>query len=110
MQKLMLLYWGTFLLMKLSHLYYPVEHHGDGHRLKQKNFMWQKSDIFMILTITWMTCFSFLRTRYNDTENYIFSFKNCSFIAIYIIWIVCQSVARKYKTTDQQNRQNQYND
>lgn len=77
----MLLYWGTFILMLLSHQYYPVEHHGDGHRLKQKNFMWQKSDIFMVLAITWMTCFSFLRTSYNDTFTYIMTFRDAETVA-----------------------------
>lgn len=81
MQKLMLLYFGTFILMKLSDLYYPMEHHREGHRLKHKNFMWQKSDIFMVLTITWMTCFSFLRTSYNDTFTYIMTFRDAETVA-----------------------------
>lgn len=77
----MLLYWGTFILMLLSHRYYPVEHHGDGHRLSKKHFMWQRSDIFVVLTITWMTCFSFLRTRYNDTFTYIMTFRDAKTVA-----------------------------
>ena len=77
----MLLYFGTFILMKLSDLYYPMEHHREGHRLKRKNFMWQKSDIFMVLTITWMTCFSFLRTSYNDTFTYIMTFRDAETVA-----------------------------
>ena len=77
----MLLYFGTFILMKLSDLYYPMEHHREGHRLKHKNFMWQKSDIFMVLTITWMTCFSFLRTSYNDTFTYIMTFRDAETVA-----------------------------
>ena len=83
MRKLMLLYWGTFLLMLLSHRYYPVEHYEDGNRLSKKHFMWQTSDIFVVLTITWMTCFSFLRTRYNDTFTYIIYFRNAPSLEVF---------------------------
>ena len=83
MQKLMLLYWGTFILMLLSHRYYPMEHHGEGHRLSKKNFMWRRSDIFMVLTIIWMTCFSFLRISYNDTSSYIGYFKNAPTLEVF---------------------------
>lgn len=38
--------------------------------------MWRKADIFMVIVIAWMTCFSFLRTSYNDTLTYIDSFRN----------------------------------
>lgn len=79
----MLLYWGTFILMLLSHRYYPVEHHGEGHRLSKKNFLWRRSDIFMVLTITWMTCFSFLKTSYNDTFNYIFFYRNAPTLEVF---------------------------
>lgn len=80
----MLLYWGTFILMLLSHRYYPVKHHGDGHRLSKKHFMWQTSDLFMILTITWMTCFSFLRTSYNDTLTYRMHFSASQSVAEFV--------------------------
>lgn len=76
MQKLVLLYWGTVFLMYLSQTYYPVNTRLTGHQTGRYHFMWRKSDIFMVFVIVWLTCFSFLRTNYNDTANYIFFWRN----------------------------------
>ena len=35
----------------------------------------------MVIVISWMTCFSFLRTSYNDTLTYIDSFRNAETLA-----------------------------
>lgn len=67
MQKLILLYLGTVFLMYLSQTYYPVEARLAGHQTGKRHFMWRRSDIFMLVVIAWMTCFSFLRTNYNDS-------------------------------------------
>lgn len=74
MQKLVLLYWGTVFLMYLSQTYYPVNTRLTGHQTGRYHFMWRKSDVFMAIVIAWMTCVSFLRTRYNDTGTYIMTF------------------------------------
>ena len=71
MKQLILLYWGCVFLMYLSQTYYPVEPQLDGHQIGRRHFMLRRADIFMIIVIAWMTCFSFLRTSYNDTETYI---------------------------------------
>ena len=81
MQKLMLLYWGTVFLMYLSQVYYPVEHRFQGRQIGRHSFMWRKSDIFMAAVIAWMTCFSFLRTSYNDTGTYIKTFYEAQTVA-----------------------------
>lgn len=67
MQKLVLLYWGTVFLMYLSQAYYPVETRLHGRHIGKRSFMWRKSDVFMVIVIAWMTCFSFLRKTYNDS-------------------------------------------
>lgn len=46
----------------------------EGPQTGRRHFMLCKADIFMIAVIVWMTCFSFLRTSYNDTETYITHF------------------------------------
>ena len=71
MKGLILLYWGTVFLMYLSQTYYPVEAQLDGHQIGKRHFLLRRADIFMIIVIAWMTCFSFLRTSYNDTGTYI---------------------------------------
>ncbi len=76
MKGLILLYWGTVFLMYLSQTYYPVETQLDGRQSGKHHFMLRRADIFVIVIIVWMTCFSFLRTSYNDTYNYIFAFQN----------------------------------
>ena len=67
MKKLVLLYWGCVFLMYLSQVYYPTEPQHNIHKHGERHFMLRKSDIFMIIVIIWMTCFSFLRTQYNDS-------------------------------------------
>lgn len=67
MKGLILLYWGTVFLMYLSQIYYPVEAQLDGRQIGKRHFMLRRVDIFMIIVIAWMTCFSFLRTSYNDS-------------------------------------------
>lgn len=76
MQKLILLYWGTVFLMHLSRTYYPVEVNLLGGQIGKQHFIRKKSDIFMIIIIFWLVCFSFLRVNYNDTANYIFFWRN----------------------------------
>ncbi len=68
MGKLILLYFGTIILAYLSQVYYPVRVDIPADR----HFMWRGRDVFCLAIIVWMTCFSFLRTSYNDTTNYIF--------------------------------------
>lgn len=70
MVKLILLYWGTVLLMYLSQSFYPTDTRLRGNQIGKNNFMWCKSDIFMIFTIAWLCSFSFLRAHYNDTWTY----------------------------------------
>lgn len=81
MKGLILLYWGTVFLMYLSQTYYPVETQLDGRQIGKRHFLLRRADIFMIIVIAWMTCFSFLRTSYNDTGTYIFSFENARSVA-----------------------------
>ena len=74
MRQLILLYWGCVFLMYLSQVYYPTSMQLEGPQTGRRHFMLCKADIFMIAVIVWMTCFSFLRTSYNDTETYITHF------------------------------------
>lgn len=76
MKGLILLYWGTVFLMYLSQTYYPVETQLDGRQTGKRHFMLRRADIFMIIIIAWIACFSFLRVNYNDTVNYIYDFLN----------------------------------
>ena len=84
MKGLVLLYWGTVFLMYLSQTYYPVETQLDGCQIGRRHFMLRRADIFMIIVIAWMTCFSFLRTSYNDTGNYIMYFRDSVPLSQYI--------------------------
>ena len=81
MQQLVLLYWGCVFLMYLSQFYYPTEPQLDSRQTGKCHFMLRKADIFMIIVIAWMTCFSFLRTSYNDTYTYITTFQDAETIA-----------------------------
>lgn len=72
MRQLILLYWGCALLMYLSQSCYPTPAQLDGPKVGKRHFMRRKADIFMVAVIVWMTCFSFLRTSYNDTVHYIY--------------------------------------
>ena len=81
MKGLILLYWGTVFLMYLSQTYYPVEAQLDGRQTGKRHFMLRRADVFMIVSILWLTCFSFLRESYNDTGNYIVSFLNAESVS-----------------------------
>lgn len=67
MKGLILLYWGTVFLMSLSQIYYPAETQLDSCQIGKRHFLLRRADIFMIIIIAWMACFSFLRTSYNDS-------------------------------------------
>lgn len=69
MRDLLLLYWGTAFLMYLSQLYYPAD--SELRQYGPTTLLHPRADLFMKLVIAWMTCFSFLRTEYNDTTAYI---------------------------------------
>lgn len=56
--------------MYLSEVYHPVDVQIEGKQTGKYHFMRRRSDIFMVIVIAWMTCFSFLRTDYNDTYTY----------------------------------------
>ena len=84
MKGLILIYWGTVFLMYLSQTYYPVETQLDGRQTGKHHFMLRRADIFMIIVIAWMTCFSFLRTNYNDTANYIFFWRNAGTVKVFL--------------------------
>lgn len=81
MRQLILLYWGCVFLMYLSQVYCPASTQLDGLQTGRRHFMLRKADIFMIAVIVWMTCFSFLRTNYNDTLNYIGTFRQSETVA-----------------------------
>ena len=67
--------------MYLSQTYYPVEAQLDGQQTGKRHFMLRRADVFMIVSILWLTCFSFLRESYNDTGNYIVSFLNAESVS-----------------------------
>lgn len=81
MRQLVTLYWGTVFLMYLSQHYYPVEVQSEGRQIGKHNFMWRKSDLFVLTVIAWLCCFSFLRTSYNDTYTYIETFRDAETVA-----------------------------
>lgn len=76
MRQLILLYWGCVFLMYLSQVYYPTSAQLEGPQTGRRHFMLRKADIFTIIVIVWLTCFSFLRTSYNDTWNYIYAWNS----------------------------------
>ena len=84
MQKLVLLYWGTILLMYLSQVYYPVESEFRGLHCGRNHFIRKSSDLFMLLAIFWICSFSFLRTAYNDTWGYAKNFRGAETAAAFI--------------------------
>lgn len=81
MQRFVLLYWGCVILMALSHWRAPtvpalyVRHTGRWH------FLRCRSDPYLVLAVVWMTCFSCLRTDYNDTFAYRTAFANAKSLA-----------------------------
>lgn len=81
MKQLVLLYWGCIFLMYLSQVYYPADRQLAPRQTGKYHFMWHRADVFMIAVIVWMTCFSFLRTSYNDTAAYIRAFINSETLA-----------------------------
>lgn len=83
MRKLILLYWGCVFLMYLSQVYYPVSSRLDSCQTDRQYFMFRRSDVFMVIVIAWLTCFSFLRTSYNDTGTYILHFMESESAADY---------------------------
>lgn len=83
MRQLILLYWGCIFLMYLSQVYYPVSELPEGSQIGKRHFMLRRADIFMIAAIAWMTCFSFLRTGYNDTMTYRIHFMESETVADY---------------------------
>lgn len=81
MVQLTLLYWGTAFLLFLSERNAPRQ---TGLGLTQTgchHFMLRRADLFMALAIFWLTSFSFLRTSYNDTGNYIYFYQNAESVA-----------------------------
>ena len=83
MRLLILLYWGCVYLMYLSQVYYPTSAQLEGPQPGRRHFMLRKADIFMIVVIVWMTCFSFLRTGYNDSMTYRLQFMESESVADY---------------------------
>lgn len=83
MRQLILLYWGCVFLMYLSQVYYPTSMQLEGPQTGRRHFMLHKADIFMIAVIVWLTCFSFLRTAYNDTMTYRLHFMESESVADY---------------------------
>lgn len=84
MVQLILLYWGTTLLLFLSERT-DSRHTGLGlTQTGRHHFMLGRSDLFMALAIFWLTSFSFLRTSYNDTVHYIFFWRNAKDIGAFI--------------------------
>lgn len=83
MRGLILIYWGCVFLMYLSDICYPAEAF-ESVQTGRKHFLLRKSDLFMMIAIVWMTCFSFLRTSYNDTANYIGLWNNAKPIRDFI--------------------------
>lgn len=81
MKQLAFLYWGCVFLMYLSQIYYPSEIQLYGHQIGKRHFMLHRMDAFAAIAVAWMTCFSFLRTSYNDTYNYIYAFQNSESIS-----------------------------
>lgn len=84
MGQLVLLYWGCVLLMYLSQVYYPTRVSIGGKSHEKQHFMLQKTDIFMVAAIIWLTCFAFLRESYNDTGTYIRMFSSAPTLTEYI--------------------------
>ena len=107
MRQLVLLYWGCVFLMYLSQTYYPVSQQVDGPQTGKHHFMLRRADVFMIAVIVWMTCFSFLRTSYNDTGTYIAHFMDSESVADYFARngllakrLLLAALKRKYPNDD----------
>lgn len=70
MIKLTLLCLGCTLLLWLSH------HRRAWGIAENRHYLLDRTDMYMLAAILWMTCFAFLRTGYNDTSAYISMFRN----------------------------------
>lgn len=81
MVKLILLYWGTVLLMYLSQRFYPEGDLQNKHR--NGSFMLDRPDIFLCIVIGWLTAFMFLRRQYNDTMTYRIHFAESESVSEY---------------------------
>lgn len=64
---------GSALLLYLSQCRNPIE--AQLEEVGNRHFFGYRADVFLVIAILWMTCFSFLRTSYNDTATYIFFWK-----------------------------------
>ncbi len=76
MKELILLYWGTVLLMYLSQVYMPAWAQLNEGRLERSSTEPGRMDVFMLIIVGWMAAFMFLRTDYNDTIAYRIAFAN----------------------------------
>lgn len=82
MKSLVIMLFGVTILAALSQRYYPVHAYGESlHYRHRKTKL--KSDIFMIILMAWLICFSFLRTAYNDTDTYIMNFEGADTLIQY---------------------------
>ncbi len=84
MKNLLLLYWGTVLLMYLSQVYMPSEVQVNDGRLYRRAVAPYRADLFTLTVIGWMASFMFLRTSYNDTFNYISNFRRAESVSEYL--------------------------
>lgn len=84
MRQLITLYWGCIFLMYLSQIYFPAQPVLQVRQTGRWHFMLQRADYFMTAVIIWMTCFSFLRTSYNDTANYIFAWSSAGDVGKFV--------------------------
>lgn len=73
MGKLILLYFGTIILAWMSQRYYPVKEDAIEN---ERHFMHDKTDIFCVAIIVWLTLFNGLKTYFNDTGNYVMYFRD----------------------------------
>lgn len=73
MLKILLLCLGCTWLIDQSHRYHPVQRIYWG---RDRHYIRQPVDMFLLIGIFWLTCFAFLRTNYNDTGSYINAFRN----------------------------------
>ena len=84
MKELILLYWGTALLMYLSQIYVPAEAQLNEGRLDSFGRSRCRTDIFMLIVIGWMASFMFLRTSYNDTYHYRLVFQDAGTVSEFL--------------------------
>lgn len=73
MLKILLLCLGCTWLIEQSHRHNPVQQIYWG---RDRHYIHQPMDLYLLVGIFWLTCFAFLRTGYNDTGSYITGFQN----------------------------------